>query len=304
MRNIPWQARDVLAVFEKLDQRPGGILSVQVLWHNVLRGEAVATGVKWLVDAGYVSLNPVETAVTLTEAGYKVIMGEEPEAGREEPAPPPPQLLSAKSPMRRAIILTALEVETRALLRHIPEWTDELVDRTVFCRGEFEGWDLAIAEVGVGNNEAAVIAERGIRHFEPEVALFVGVAGGIKDVRLGDVVVASKVYGYERGKEDGDGFKPRADSHPARALEQRARVTRLRPEWKKRLDPKFANDGAHIEVAPIAACEAAGKHARPYRRVPASELQRRSGGGNGRTWILRRRARECTGTGLRHPRNF
>lgn len=256
MRNIPWQAREVLAVFEKLDQRPGDNLSVHVLWHNILRGEAVATGVKWLVDAGYVSLNPEETVVTLTEPGYRVILGEEPEAGREEPSPPPPQLLSAKSPMQRAIMLTALEAETRAVLRHIPEWAEESVYGTVFYRGEFEGWDIAIAEVGAGNNQAAVIAERGIRHFEPRVALFVGIAGGIKDVKLGDVVVASKVYGYERGKEDKEGFKARGDSHPAdHALEQRARAMRLKTDWKKRLDARFSNDGARIYVAPIAAGE-------------------------------------------------
>jgi hypothetical protein len=193
MRNIPWQAREVLAVFEKLDRRPGDGLSVQLLWQNIQRGEAVAIGMKWLVDAGYVFLNSEGTAVTLTEPGYRVVVGEDPEI--EEPSPPPPQLLAAKSPMQRAIILTALEAETRAVLRHIPEWSEEPVYGTVFYRGEFDGWDIAIAEVGAGNNQAAVIAERGIRHFEPRVALFVGIAGGIKDVKLGDVVVASKVYG-------------------------------------------------------------------------------------------------------------
>jgi hypothetical protein len=67
MRNIPWQAREVLAVFEKLDRRPGDGLSVQLLWQNIQRGEAVAIGMKWLVDAGYVFLNSEGTAVTLTE---------------------------------------------------------------------------------------------------------------------------------------------------------------------------------------------------------------------------------------------
>jgi nucleoside phosphorylase len=183
-------------------------------------------------------------------------MGEEPETGRDEPSPPPPQLLAAKSPMQRAIILTAIEAETRAVLRHLPEWAEEMVSGTVFYRGEFEGWDTAIAEVGAGNNQAAVIAERGIRHFEPRVALFVGIAGGIKDVKLGDVVVASKVYGYERGKEDQDGFKPRGDSHPTdHALEQRARAMRLKTHWRKRLDTSLSNDSARIHVAPIAAGE-------------------------------------------------
>jgi nucleoside phosphorylase len=164
--------------------------------------------------------------------------------------------MAAKSPIKRAVILTALEVETRAVLRHLPEMTDEAVHGTVFYRGQFDEWDIAIAEVGIGNSAAAVIAERAIRHFEPRAALFVGVAGGIKDVQIGDVVVGTKVYGYERGKEHQDRFLPRGDSHVANhALEQRARATRLRGAWKSRLDPQLSNEKARIEIGPIAAGE-------------------------------------------------
>jgi nucleoside phosphorylase len=120
-----------------------------------------------------------------------------------------------------------MELETRAVLRHMPDRKTDHVTGTAFHRGVVEGWDVVVAEVGPGNASAAVIAERAIGHFGPAVALFVGVAGGIKDVAIGDVVVATKVYGYESGKETKEGFKVRPDLQvTAHAIEQQARAIR------------------------------------------------------------------------------
>lgn len=241
-----WQARDVLAVFEKMNRRPGDTLPVQTLWHALLRRDVVLTGLDWLATAGYVVLNDRQTAVTLTEAGYKVITGDELPADRNTPQPA----------RRCAIILTALEVETRAVLRHLPEYNEEVVRDTVFCTGQFNDWDIAVAEIGAGNHSAAAISERAIQHFNPQVAFFVGIAGGIKDVALGDVVVATKVYGYETGKDDESGFKVRPDVLvTAHALEQRARSIRLKPAWKRRIQRQVSGGEPRIYVEPIAAGE-------------------------------------------------
>jgi hypothetical protein len=113
---------------------------------------------------------------------------------------------------RRAIILSALGVETRSVLRQLPDVHEVHVRDTVFHVGSLEDWQIAIAEVGVGNVRAALIVGRAIEHFDPEVALFVGVARGIKDVEIGDVVVAIKIYGYESGKEGPQGFQSRPEN--------------------------------------------------------------------------------------------
>jgi nucleoside phosphorylase len=165
--------------------------------------------------------------------------------------------LSTPAPSSKtAIILTALQVETRAILRHLGERSEEAVEGTVFHRGRFEDWDIAVAEIGAGNAAAAAVTQRAVQHFQPQVALFVGVAGGVKDVALGDVVVASKVYGYESGKEDDRGFNPRPEVlKSAHVIEQRGRAVGVQDGWRKRLDPSLRHDASKVIVGPIAAGE-------------------------------------------------
>lgn len=159
-------------------------------------------------------------------------------------------------PSPTVVIVTALAVETAAVLRQLGQHTVETVNGTGFFKGRFEGWNVAVVEAGPGNSGAAAIAGRAIQHYKPDVALFVGVAGGVKDVAIGDVVVATKVYGYESGKDTAKGFQPRPDvQNTAHELEQRARIIRQQDGWKKRLDPAVKHENAAIFVAPIAAGE-------------------------------------------------
>jgi nucleoside phosphorylase len=154
--------------------------------------------------------------------------------------------------------VTALGLETQAVLRHLGKhWTEEVDSNgTVYYRGTFEDCDVVVVEAGAGNTSTAVLTAVAAAHLKPEVSLFVGVGGGVKDVKLGDVVVAIKVYGYEAGKATGGGFLPRADvGRGAHALTQCARAMRRQNEWRARVSAALRKIKPNLLVEPIAAGE-------------------------------------------------
>ena len=111
------------------------------------------------------------------------------------------------------VILTALNLEYEAVRDQL---TDLRVRRhtagTRFEVGRIGQSDcrVALGLVGKGNHPAAVLAERAMAEFSPAAVLFVGVAGGLwPNIRLGDVVVASKIYAYHGGTSEDDGLKAR-----------------------------------------------------------------------------------------------
>jgi nucleoside phosphorylase len=157
-----------------------------------------------------------------------------------------------------AVILTALPVEYRSVRAFLTNLQEEVhAQGTVYERGRFlvgeRRWNVGIVEIGAGNAGAALEAERAIAYFNPDVILFVGVAGGIKDVVLGDVVASTKVYGYESGKA-GELFLPRPGvGLTDYGLEQRAKAEARKDNWLKRI--RSIEPSPRVFVAPIAAGE-------------------------------------------------
>jgi nucleoside phosphorylase len=149
------------------------------------------------------------------------------------------------------LILTALEIERIAIEQHLVdiEAVSHPITATSYTKGTYCSngriLEVIVARTDQTNVNAAIETERAITHFGPEYVFFAGVAGGLKDVEVGDIVIGRDVYGFERGKAEENNFKPRPQFGASTyALEQLAGNYAKSEAWKqaaeKRLNPKFA----------------------------------------------------------------
>lgn len=174
--------------------------------------------------------------------------------------------------MRRALIATALPLEYTAVREHLADLVESVHPfGTVYeigqlARDPHTPLEVALVEVGAGNTIAGLEAARALDFLRPDLALFVGVAGGLKDVTFGDVVAADYVYGYESAKV-ADVFKPRVKTfNAAYPLVQRARAIARTESWRSRLT-SVSDPAPCAYVGPIAAGESvvADKDSETYR---------------------------------------
>ncbi|WP_052684389.1 hypothetical protein [Lentzea aerocolonigenes] len=140
------------------------------------------------------------------------------------------------------VVLTATEAAYGAVRALLPDL--ELHSGPAGTLFEVSG-SVALGLTGTGNHAVAAVTERAITEFAPAAVFFVGEAGPLRSwLEPGDVVVATRIYAYEGGREDASGFqaRPRAWEAPHR-LEQLARhVAR-------------SFTGARVQFQPIAAGE-------------------------------------------------
>jgi adenosylhomocysteine nucleosidase len=158
------------------------------------------------------------------------------------------------------VVLTALDLEYLAVRAHLTELrTRKHQAGTLFEIGTVRGSSvrIALAVAGGGNRAAAVLVERANALYRPDAVLFVGIAGALhSDIGLGDVVVATRVYGYHGGREEAAKFlaSPRAWDAPHH-LEQQARHLARTAWWEQMLPHRTGRAPCKVHFRPVAAGE-------------------------------------------------
>ena len=156
--------------------------------------------------------------------------------------------------MLKVAILTPLSLERQAVMSHLSDWQEEMLNGKLYYiasfQNEFHQVQIILRQTGAKNSRLAVATDQIIQAYEPHILLLTGIAGGVKDVAIGDVVVGTRAYGYESGKEQEDGFVSRPEVyHCSSHLLTLARAVVQQNQWVKRLSHPF---NGHVYFGPIA----------------------------------------------------
>ena len=158
-----------------------------------------------------------------------------------------------------AVLCAALDVEYQAIREHIPGPVAELEERGTLYEIAWlptvhATWKVVLVLTDRDNVPAAVQVERAIAGFRPHVVLFVGVAGGRRDARIGDVVAASMIYDYEAGRDTDAGLLTRIKTMPSSFwLVQQAHAVVREERWIRRIKPAPPSVPPAASVRPLAA---------------------------------------------------
>lgn len=137
-------------------------------------------------------------------------------------------------------ILTPIPLEYTAVEIFLEETHKESRDNISYTIGFFKAshgkYRIILRETGSRNSDVALATERIIHHFKPVIIILTGIAGGVKDVKIGDIVVGTKAYGYEAGKSTDEGFMSRPNVLPySTSLLEAAKSIARNSNWQTRI---------------------------------------------------------------------
>ncbi|MBL8152112.1 MAG: hypothetical protein JNN15_19495, partial [Blastocatellia bacterium] len=101
------------------------------------------------------------------------------------------------------VILTILLEEYDAVLKKIENPQPPQLETNLYAWevGKIGAYTVAVGMIGrAGNTNSSQATSDAIDCFDPQYVFLVGIAGGLREVEKGGVVIADIIYGYEYGK--------------------------------------------------------------------------------------------------------
>ena len=107
-------------------------------------------------------------------------------------------------------IIGAMEVEVELLREILQDRKDKVFHGFTFHEGKIGNHDVVVLLSGIGKVSAAVGTALLIQNYQPELLINTGTAGGLKDTKVYDIILATEVrhhdvdvtaFGYELGQQ-------------------------------------------------------------------------------------------------------
>lgn len=94
-------------------------------------------------------------------------------------------------------IIGAMEIETNGLIAKMTDTVSHSFGEYKYTVGKLNGKDLVVCRCGIGKVFSSTASVLMIHEFKPSVIINIGVAGGAKPLKQGDVVVANKTVQHD-----------------------------------------------------------------------------------------------------------
>lgn len=166
--------------------------------------------------------------------------------------------------MNTIVIETALVLEQEAVVRKLENIEDYThpITKTKYKIGYFNSKSnklkVIVGRTNQTNVNAGIETERIIQHFCPTYLFFVGVAGGLKDVNIGDIVIGADVFGFERGKAKEEFLSRPQFGFSSYELEQSSVAYSTSKDWELR-SKEILNNKFHDEISIYSGTIASGE---------------------------------------------
>lgn len=159
--------------------------------------------------------------------------------------------------MNTIVIQTALVLEQDAVISKLIKLSDYTIpeSKSVYKIGNYisngNKLKIIVGRTNQTNVNAGIETTRIINHFKPSYIFFLGVAGSLKEPKIGDIIIGTDVIGYERGKQKDEFLSRPQFGFSSYEMEQKAVSYSQSDNWKKKasqlINHKFNNS---IDVFP------------------------------------------------------